>query len=39
MPKLKEIIITNNLYPDKGPKKELVQTVINHYREMNQLKN
>ena len=35
VPKLKEIIVTNNLHPEKGPKKELVQVVINHYKEMN----
>ena len=33
VPMLKEVIVTNNLYPEKGPKRELVQTVVNFYKE------
>ena len=37
VPKLKEIIVTNNLQPEKGPKRELVQAVVNFYKESNSL--
>ena len=37
VPMLKEVIVTNNLYPEKGPKRELVQTVVNFYKEKKML--
>ena len=38
VPMLKEFIILNNLYPEKGVKRELVQAVVNFYKEKNLLK-